>query len=101
MSFRRFEMRPYRHVLSGMRLGYTDRSIARSGLMGRKKSGQFRQLALGHGKETHPEVTTILDFAPGDAAQVDFGSGPIIIDVFTGEVIKAWFFVTTMCFSPV
>jgi transposase len=40
-----------------------------------------------------------LDFAPGEAAQVDFGSGPQIIDVFTGEVIKTWFFVMTLCFS--
>lgn len=174
MSFRRFEMHQYRHVLSRMRLGDTDRSVARSGLMGRKRSAQFRQLALKHGwldpetplpdstelarsmeghkddhlqqslvepyadevtqwvkdgiqgttihqalvrnysfegsyssvrrfltqyKETHPEVTTILDFAPGEAAQVDFGSGPQIIDVFTGEVIKTWFFVMTLCFS--
>jgi transposase len=174
MSFRRFEMHQYRHVLSRMRLGDTDRSIARSGLMGRKKSAQFRQLALKHGwldpetplpdpaelargmearkndplqqslvepytdevtewlkngvqgttihqtlvrkygfegsyssvrrflaqvKDTHPDVTTILDFAPGEAAQVDFGSGPQIVDVFTGEVIKTWFFVMTLCFS--
>jgi len=157
-----------------MRLGDTDRSIAQSGLMGRKKSAQLRLLASKHGwlepetplpeqsvvaramesrkneqlqqslvepytdevtawvkdgiqgttihqalvhkhgfagsyssvrrflaqyKETHPEVTTILDFAPGEAAQVDFGSGPQIIDVFTGEVIKTWFFVMTLCFS--
>jgi transposase len=174
MSFRRFEMHQYRHVLSRMRSGDTDRSIARSGLMGRKKSARFRQLALSHGwldpqtplpdsaalahaikgrkdnlpqpslvepyadevrkwlengvqgttihqnlvrrhgfqgsyssvrrflaqyKDTHPEVTTILDFDPGEAAQVDFGSGPQIIDVFTGEVIKTWFFVMTLCFS--
>ena len=174
MSFRRFEMHQYCHVLSRMRLGDTDRSIARSGLMGRKKSAQLRLLASKHGwldpetplpeqsvvaramesckndqlqqslvepytdevtawvkdgiqgttihqalvrkysfegsyssvrrflaqyKETHPEVTTILDFAPGEAAQVDFGSGPQIIDVFTGEVIKTWFFVMTLCFS--
>lgn len=174
MSFRRFEMHQHCHVLSRMRLGDTDRSIARSGLMGRKKSAQLRLLASKHGwldpetplpeqsvvaramesrkndqlqqslvepytdevtawvkdgiqgttihqalvrnygfegsyssvrrfltqlKETHPEVTTILDFAPGEAAQVDFGSGPQIIDVFTGEVIKTWFFVMTLCFS--
>jgi hypothetical protein len=45
MSFRRFEMNQYCHVLSRMRLGDTDRSIARSGLMGRKKSAQLRLLA--------------------------------------------------------
>ena len=174
MSFRRFEMHQYRHVLSRIRLGETDRSIARSGLMGRKKCSQLRLLASKHGwldpetpmpdqaelarsmqarrddqlqkslvepytdevtewlkngvqgttihqalvrkysfegsyssvrrflfqlKDKHPEVTTILDFDPGKAAQVDFGTGPQIIDVFTGEVIKTWFFVMTLCFS--
>ena len=49
MSFRRFEMHQYRQVLSRMRLGDTDRSIARSGLMGRKKCSQLRQLASNHG----------------------------------------------------
>ena len=167
-------MHQYRHVLSRMRLGETDRSIARSGLMGRKKCSQFRHLASKHGwldpetplpghvelsrgmrtpkndqlqeslvepytdavtewwkkgvqgttihqalvrnygfegsyssvrrflsqlKDKHPEVTTILEFDPGEAAQVDFGTGPQIIDVFTGEVLKTWFFVMTLCFS--
>jgi hypothetical protein len=35
-----------------------------------------------------PKATCILDFAPGEAAQVDFGKGPTITDVFTGEVIS-------------
>jgi len=46
-----------------------------------------------------PEASCVLDFAPGQAAQVDFGKGPTIIDVFTGEVIKTWIFVMTLCFS--
>lgn len=50
-------------------------------------------------KADHPEVTTILDFDPGEAAQVDFGKGPRIIDVFTGEIISTWFFVMTLCYS--
>ena len=47
----------------------------------------------------NPEASCILDFAPGEAAQVDFGKGPTIIDVFTGEIIKTWIFVMTLCFS--
>jgi transposase len=47
----------------------------------------------------HPKATCMLDFAPGDAAQVDFGKGPTITDVFTGEVIGTWIFVMTLCFS--
>ncbi len=47
----------------------------------------------------NPEASCVLDFAPGEAAQVDFGSGPTITDVFTGGVIKTWIFVMTLCFS--
>ena len=47
----------------------------------------------------NPEASCVLDFAPAEAAQVDFGKGPTIIDVFTGEVINTWIFVMTLCFS--
>lgn len=167
-------MHQYRQVLSRMRLGDTDRAIARAGLIGRRKAGELRQIAVRHGwlnpelplpdhaelarivqarkndqlqpslvqpyadevadwwekgiqgttiyaalvrkygfmgsyssvrrfvnqlKADHPQVTTILDFEPGQAAQVDFGKGPTIIDVYTGEVISTWFFVMTLAFS--
>ena len=46
-----------------------------------------------------PKATCILDFAPGDAAQVDFGKGPDITDAFTGETVSTWIFVMTLCFS--
>ena len=46
-----------------------------------------------------PKASCVLDFAPGEAAQVDFGKGPTITDVFTGEVVKTWIFVMTLCFS--
>lgn len=45
------------------------------------------------------EVPLRLDFAPAEAAQVDFGAGPTITDVHTGEVFKTWFFVMTLCHS--
>jgi len=174
MSFRRFEMHHYRHVLSRMRLGETDRAIARAGLMGRSKVAALRQIAvredwldpkrslpaneelaslikarkkdqlqpslvepyadevtgwwkngiqgttihaalvrkygfqgsyssvrrfLSQLKADHPQVTTILDFEPGQAAQVDFGKGPTIIDVYTGEILSTWFFVMTLAYS--
>jgi transposase len=50
-------------------------------------------------KEVTPVATVMLDFAPGDAVQVDFGAGPEITDVFTGEVIKTHFFVMTLAWS--
>lgn len=58
-----------------------------------------RRLVQRLRRSQDPKVTCILDFAPGSAAQVDFGRGPVITDIFTGEVIKTWIFVMTLCFS--
>jgi len=173
MANRRFEMYQYRQVIHRMRMGQTDRAIAKTKLMGRVKCGQIRIVAEQNGwlglvplpddetlvaifekkkpnptrqslsrvyeeqiekwfkqgvwgttiyralvdqfgfigsyssvrrllqklrKETH-DVSCMLDFAPAEAAQVDFGKGPTIIDAFTGNEIKTWIFVMTLCFS--
>lgn len=45
------------------------------------------------------KATVPLDYAPGEAAQVDFGKGPTLVNQATGEVQKTWFFVMTLCFS--
>lgn len=42
MANRRFEMYQYRRVLTRMRLGESDRAIARSALMGREKASALR-----------------------------------------------------------
>jgi len=174
MANRRFEMHEHRHVIHRMRLGESDRAIAKSGLMGRLKCAQLREVAIRHewlgdgplpedrqlsdifepaaqtnstrqslalaheervkqwvgqniwgttiyralveqfgftgsyssvrrlvqklrGKS--PKATCILEFAPGEAAQVDFGKGPTITDAFTGVVVATWIFVMTLCFS--
>ena len=172
MGNRRFEMYEYRHVLVRMRAGDSDRELARSGLMGRRKAGALRQLAIEHGwldlSKTVPDEATlasllaspaprssstslvsvhaktverwwsqgvdgttihqalvrrfdfagsyssvrrfvqrlgqkrrrrtvILDFAPGEATQVDFGSGPRLVE--GGQEIRTWFFVMTQCWS--
>lgn len=164
----------YRQVLVRLRQGDTDREIARSGLMGRRKAGEVREVALSHGwlepalplpddamlaaafqpdaprpatcvsslegfreqitqwadagiqgttmhaalvrnhgyagsysavrrfLQSLPravDATMRLSFAPGEAAQVDFGAGPEIIDTATGEIAKTWFFVMTLCWS--
>ena len=39
---------------------------------------------------------TVLDFDPGDVAQVDFGRGSTIEDVFTEQAIATWNFVTML-----
>jgi len=176
MSNRRFEMYQYRQVIHRMRMGESDRTIARTRLMGRIKCGKIRAIAgqqgwldkglplpddevlvaafeqkNQHDNPTHqslsrsyeeqirkwvernicvttihqtladqfgfagsyssvrrlvqglklhqPEATCILDFAPGEAVQVDFGKGPDITDAFTGKTFKTWIFVMTLCFS--
>ena len=43
--------------------------------------------------------TTVLTFAPGEAAQVDFGQGPEITDAHTGEILKTWIFVMVLSWS--
>lgn len=45
------------------------------------------------------EPTMILEFAPGEAAQVDFGAGPMLIDPDRSTETRTWFFVMTLCFS--
>ena len=169
-------MYQYRQILVRMRQGDSDRDIARSKTMGRKKIAQVREIAnergwlapdtalpddavlaslLAHkealprscvstlepwreqitkwraagiqGKTIHatlvrnhgytgsyssvhrflcqlidlqePDVPLRLTFKPAEAAQVDFGAGPPITDVHTGEIFKTWFFVITLCWS--
>jgi transposase len=50
-----------------------------------------------HASQVRP--TCALHFDAGDAVQVDFGRGPDIVDVDTGEIIKSWFFVMSLCYS--
>ncbi len=45
MGNRRFEMHEYRHIISRMRLGESDRRIAKVGLMGRNKAAELRRIA--------------------------------------------------------
>lgn len=174
MGNRRFEMYEYRQAIASLRLGASNREVAKAGLMGRHKVAELRAIALSHGwmdpaaplpevqtlaealgkreaepgpsssilpyqeevkswweqgicgttihdalmrkhgysgsyssvrrflqtlKQESPQVTVILDFEPGEAAQVDFGSGPRITDVHTGETFSTWVFVMTLCWS--
>lgn len=45
-----------------------------------------------------PKATVRLSFAPGEAAQVDFGAGPMLRHP-SGEMRRTWAFVMTQCFS--
>jgi len=50
-------------------------------------------------KDKSPKVTMILEFKPGECAQVDFGAGPNLIHEVTGETIKTWIFVMVLAWS--
>jgi len=50
-------------------------------------------------KESTREVFIVLDFEPGEAAQVDFGTGPILYNPVTKKFQKTYFFVMTLCCS--
>jgi hypothetical protein len=45
------------------------------------------------------EATVRLQIAPAEAAQVDFGAGPVLVDPPRGELRRTWAFVKTLCFS--
>lgn len=45
------------------------------------------------------EVTTILDFKPGECVQIDFGAGPKLVNESTGEIISTWIFVMVLSWS--
>jgi transposase len=61
-------------------------------------SSVYRMLtALGASRP--PEATVPLTFAPGEAAQVDFGAGPVLLDPAIGAPRRTWCFVMTLCWS--
>ena len=174
MANRRFAVHEIRHILARMRLGESDREIAKARLMGRDKAAKLRRLAQANGwldkssqlpdnelieritrksspvqceqslvlphaeqvliwhqqgiqattihdalvrtygfaggydsvkrflrrqKKDGPPATVMLDHKPGEAVQVDFGSGPKIVDPVTGEVADTWVFVMTLAWS--
>ncbi|NML17034.1 IS21 family transposase [Azohydromonas caseinilytica] len=60
-------------------------------------SSLYRMIVSIRG-ETPPAATVPLAFAPGEAAQVDFGAGPKLLHP-DGSVRRTWAFVMTLCFS--
>lgn len=168
-------MHEYRQVLSTLRLGESDRSIAKLGLVSRAKAKEIRQVAISQGwldadailpseaelcsffkrestgqsttslvlpyaeevtrwvregiqgstihqtlvrkyqfagaydsvqrfinkikASSKIEASTPLEFLPGESVQVDFGTGPMITDALSGDVVKTWVFVMVLSWS--
>ena len=70
--------------------------VRRHGFSGSYSS--VRRFLAGLGRGEGQGATVILDFAPGEAAQVDFGQGPRFRDPELGEA-STWVFVMTLCWS--
>jgi transposase len=60
-------------------------------------SSVYRMVVSIRGERT-PDATVPLSFAPGEAAQVDFGAGPMLMHP-AGALRRTWAFVMTLCFS--
>lgn len=45
------------------------------------------------------DLTVPLSFAPGEAAQIDFGKGVRLYDLRIKQEVDTWFFVMTLCWS--
>ncbi len=58
-----------------------------------------RRFLQAHAAAQPPASTMRLCFAPGEAAQVDFGAGPVVPHPHTGEALRTWIFVMTLCHS--
>jgi len=58
-----------------------------------------RRMLAGIRASLPPEATVRLAFPPAEAAQVDFGAGPLLVDPARGELRRTWAFVMTLCFS--
>ena len=90
MGNRRFEMHEYRHIISRMRLGESDRQISKAGLMGRNKAADFRRVANKYGwldiKSPLPSDEEIAKALPDKKSPP---SQPSSVEPFSDEV-KSW-----------
>lgn len=90
MSNRRFAMQEYRQIIARMRLGDTDRAIARTGLMGRKKAARIREIALARGwlstEKSLPDESELASVFPRNAE--DPSSGSLVLPY--AQEVNAW-----------
>lgn len=72
-------------------------ALKREHAWGGSYSAVVRMLRQLRGEQP-PEVTVRLSFAPAEAAQVDFGAGPVLSHP-DGKPRRTWAFVMTLCHS--
>jgi transposase len=98
----RSSLEPYRQLIEQWCIEGIDGTTIHAALTRRHGySGSYSSVRrfLQSLAKTTPRVTSVLEFAPGEAAQVDFGKGPEIVDVHTGEAFKTWVFVMLLAWS--
>ncbi len=82
-------MYEYRQIISRMRLGESDRTIAKAGLMGRNKAAQLRAVAIKHGwlNSAHPlpDGNTLNDVIK---QQTSTPSHESTVQPYTDDVVK-------------
>ncbi len=92
MANRRFEMFEYRNVLVRMRLGDSNRQIAKAKLVGRRKAGALRRLAQARGwldkDRPLPDDTVLAQAMRGDDPAPP-ATAPSSIEPFR-EQVEAW-----------
>lgn len=54
---------------------------------------------LKHLDTPEKKAVVVLHFEPGEAVQVDFGSGPELVHPVSGKLVRTHFFVMTLCHS--
>ncbi len=86
-------MYQYRHVIVRMRLGESDRAIAKTGLMGRLKCGVVRQVAITQGwleKECQLPADDVLvqQFKSRVSEAVPLPAGISKVELYRDEVIQ-------------
>lgn len=96
------QVEPHRErILAWRQAGITGTTIHQALVREHGFSGSYSAIRrfLQANEPAPLKATVRLDFAPAEAAQVDFGAGPRILDTDTGELRKSWVFVMTLCFS--
>ena len=96
-------LEPYRDIVSR----WAERGVSGVAIHGvlRREHGfngsysSVYRMLRAMGQSRPPDATVPLVFAPGEAAQVDFGTGPMLFDPDAGRLRRTWCFVMTLCFS--
>lgn len=93
---------PFAEIIQGwFNQGVSGQAIYKALVRNQDFKGHYSSVRryLKHLRVDKPQSTMILEFAPGEACQVDFGAGPLVLDQSENKMVKTWFFVMTLCFS--